>query len=367
MSKKTALVISGGGSKGAFAVGALKYILKEQDVRFDLVAGTSTGALISPFVVGERFHRARRLYLTSVTEDFVIDKELEEDDPIAMDEDEEIEKGFLGLATGDISFYDTTPLENVIDKEMDAEMYGTIQAASTRGVQMFLATVCLQSGKVVFFQTGPAARAPDCTEIIPITSHAMMKKAALASANQPILTPPVTIETAAGRLQYVDGGVREYAPLRAAVDNGAEIIYAIYLSPKTPKAVTQVFKEAIPTQASASGKRQSIIERMLDLFIADVKENDFNVLRGYNEAIRFQQTLARKMVAELNISPEAARRLFEDSHRESRNPYHDKKAITLYEIYPEKSFDVDSLHVDPVKMVAMHDAGYERARELLSA
>ena len=43
---KRALVISGGGSKGAFAVGALKNLIRERNLTFDVVAGTSTGAAI---------------------------------------------------------------------------------------------------------------------------------------------------------------------------------------------------------------------------------------------------------------------------------------------------------------------------------
>src|SRR4030067_1413861 len=49
-SPKTALVISGGGAKGAFAVGVLKYIYKKYRNTgwFAITGGTSTGALISP-------------------------------------------------------------------------------------------------------------------------------------------------------------------------------------------------------------------------------------------------------------------------------------------------------------------------------
>lgn len=46
---RTALIISGGGSKGAFAVGVLKFIFSQRpNIRFDLICGTSTGALIAP-------------------------------------------------------------------------------------------------------------------------------------------------------------------------------------------------------------------------------------------------------------------------------------------------------------------------------
>lgn len=47
---KNALVISGGGSKGAFAVGAIER-LREAGITWDIVVGCSTGALIAPLVV----------------------------------------------------------------------------------------------------------------------------------------------------------------------------------------------------------------------------------------------------------------------------------------------------------------------------
>jgi len=41
----TAFVLSGGGAKGAFQVGVLKYLYKEQGLRPDIICGTSVGAL----------------------------------------------------------------------------------------------------------------------------------------------------------------------------------------------------------------------------------------------------------------------------------------------------------------------------------
>jgi NTE family protein len=49
---RTALVISGGGSKGAFAVGVLRNLF-ERGLAFDLAAGTSTGALILPLAMAQ--------------------------------------------------------------------------------------------------------------------------------------------------------------------------------------------------------------------------------------------------------------------------------------------------------------------------
>lgn len=41
---KKALVISGGGSKGAFAGGIAQYLMEEEQRDYDLFVGTSTGS-----------------------------------------------------------------------------------------------------------------------------------------------------------------------------------------------------------------------------------------------------------------------------------------------------------------------------------
>ena len=47
MEQKKALVISGGGARGAWAVGALRWLVRDKSQVFDLVVGSSTGALMS--------------------------------------------------------------------------------------------------------------------------------------------------------------------------------------------------------------------------------------------------------------------------------------------------------------------------------
>ena len=51
---KKALVISGGGSKGAFAGGVAEYLLKEKKNTYDIFLGTSSGSLmVSHLALGE--------------------------------------------------------------------------------------------------------------------------------------------------------------------------------------------------------------------------------------------------------------------------------------------------------------------------
>ena len=43
-----ALVISGGGSKGAYAGGVAQYLMEVQGKKYDMFLGTSTGSLLIP-------------------------------------------------------------------------------------------------------------------------------------------------------------------------------------------------------------------------------------------------------------------------------------------------------------------------------
>jgi NTE family protein len=59
-----ALVISGGGSKGAFAGGVAEYLLKHSHKNYDLFVGTSTGSLLIPFLAIGDIDRIKKLYTT---------------------------------------------------------------------------------------------------------------------------------------------------------------------------------------------------------------------------------------------------------------------------------------------------------------
>ena len=69
--KKYALVLSGGGFKGAFQVGALQYLLENGirhndgtvmiNPKFDFIAGVSVGALNGSFMAMEDFEGLKKL------------------------------------------------------------------------------------------------------------------------------------------------------------------------------------------------------------------------------------------------------------------------------------------------------------------
>ena len=60
--QKKALVISGGGSKGAFAGGVAQYLLNEQQKKYDIFIGTSTGSLLVSHLALGQTEALKKLY-----------------------------------------------------------------------------------------------------------------------------------------------------------------------------------------------------------------------------------------------------------------------------------------------------------------
>lgn len=59
---KKALVISGGGSKGAFAGGVAKYLIEDKKQEYDLIIGTSTGSLMVVHLTLKKIEELYQLY-----------------------------------------------------------------------------------------------------------------------------------------------------------------------------------------------------------------------------------------------------------------------------------------------------------------
>ena len=67
-----ALVISGGGSKGAFAGGVAQYLIEEQKNNYDMFLGTSTGSLLISQLANNKINRAYEMY-TQVNQHTIFD------------------------------------------------------------------------------------------------------------------------------------------------------------------------------------------------------------------------------------------------------------------------------------------------------
>jgi len=70
---KRALVISGGGSKGAFAGGVAQYLIEKMNIKYDLFLGTSTGSLLISHLALLKIDKIKQIY-TSVTQDAIFSR-----------------------------------------------------------------------------------------------------------------------------------------------------------------------------------------------------------------------------------------------------------------------------------------------------
>jgi predicted patatin/cPLA2 family phospholipase len=65
-----ALVISGGGSKGAFAGGIAQYLMVDAKQQYDLFLGTSTGSLLVSHLAAGELPQIKKAF-TGVTQDAI--------------------------------------------------------------------------------------------------------------------------------------------------------------------------------------------------------------------------------------------------------------------------------------------------------
>lgn len=218
-----ALVISGGGSKGAFAVGVLTRLIQEGQIKYEIIGGTSTGALMATLAYFGKIKELKEIYTSVSTDQLLSQNSMKQ----------AFERG---------CFMDTAGLEKLVNEKITDDIFSRIKYAKL----VYFASVCLDTGAVVYFHLNYMETDGDY-ERHQIYRRSEYIKAIMASSNQPILMPPVRI---LGKY-YVDGGVRENIPIRGALYNGATEIDVISMTPKKiqykfkPDNILSVIKQTI--------------------------------------------------------------------------------------------------------------------------
>jgi len=182
------LAISGGGANGAFGAGFLCGWTKAGTrPEFKLVTGVSTGALIAPaaFLGPDYDERIRQIYTETTTKDIVTFRSV------------------FSWLWGD-SLADTKPLQNLIEANLDEEVFAAIAAEHRRGRRLYIGTTNLDAGRFVIWNMGAIADSGR-PGALGLFRHVM-----LASASIPVAFPPVYFEVQTGGKVYdemhVDGG-----------------------------------------------------------------------------------------------------------------------------------------------------------------
>lgn len=212
-----ALVLSGGGSKGAFQVGVLKRWLIDEAVDYDVLCGVSVGALniagLATCARNDPTHAA-------LTLEWFWKYEIKGTSSIYK---RWFPFGRLH-SLWERSIYDSSPLRKLVHDHIDHEKI----LISNR--KLYVGAVCLDTGEHLFKDESQ----PNFIDWI------------LASASYPIFMSPIEIN---GKL-YSDGGLVNLTPLEHVIGLGATEIDVIMCNdPFAPFPWTSDKKSAIPYQA----------------------------------------------------------------------------------------------------------------------
>lgn len=235
-----ALVLSGGGSKGAYQVGALRVLLGMKQTQYDILCGVSVGAIncahLAMYSLGKE--RDAKLALEALWCDLSTDKVYKRWFP-------------LGRVHGlwKTSFYDSTPLRELLRQRIDVEKVREAKRILRIGA------VSLDTGLYKLFSG-------DVPELLP--------DIVAASAAYPVMLTPTVLD---GQL-FSDGGIRNVTPIGAAIDLGADEIDVVVTAARDPKRTALNKPNAI-----------DIAERTVDIMAEEIIENDISMALMYNRLV----------------------------------------------------------------------------------
>ena len=205
-----ALVISGGGSKGAFAGGVAEYLIKDCCNSYDIFVGCSTGSLLLPHLALDKIDKIKSIY-TSVNQHSIFN--------ICPFKIKKTAKGletkinhFNTLRTflkKSATFGESENLRCLIKNSITVEEFETLQESSKK---IIFTVSNLTDDKTEFIHSS------QCT-------HDEFCDWAWASCN---FTPFMSLFYKNGK-QYADGGFGSYIPILTAIENGATNIDVIIL------------------------------------------------------------------------------------------------------------------------------------------
>lgn len=201
---KRALVLGGGGARGAFQVGMLRSLVVERGLDFQIIRGISVGALNAAFLAqaptqGDSLAALQRQV---VVLERLWRQEIQGNHSVYG----ERAGGLVGLAAGADSLYSLEPLKRLLSKHL------SVTALKQSGRDFRVGTVSLVSGR--YQEWGP-------------DSPKFLDKV-LASASIPVVFP--FVKSTAPRDILVDGGVRNITPLSSAFAAQPDEIYVLLTS-----------------------------------------------------------------------------------------------------------------------------------------
>jgi predicted patatin/cPLA2 family phospholipase len=291
------LVLSGGGSAGAYGAGVLAG-WSETGTRpsFDIVTGISTGALMAPFAfLGSDYdEQLRRVYTETSNGDVYVSR------------------GPFGIWQESLN--DAAPLQARLGEVITEQVLDRIAAEHAKGRRLYVGTTDLDTGQAVTWDMGSIAAGDHANR------HRRFVQILLASAAVPGLFPPVFIEADGGRgaRMHVDGGVKAPILLRDFMLAGKYRTKRVHLIVNNCICLRNIKK---PVDLQFKEITIKSIDEMMRTFLYRALETSYIMTRNAGAQYHLRYIPDEVTLADfLQFDPAVMRELYEIGRAEGRMP-----------------------------------------------
>lgn len=219
------LVISGGGSKGAFAGGIAEYLINDCCSNYEMFVGCSTGSLLLPHLALGKIDKIKGIY-TSVSQDSIFS--------ICPFKIKKTKRGFetkinhfntlRTFLKGSATFGESENLRHLIKQNVTKEEFETL---NNQNKKLIFTVSNLTLDKTEYIHSNQCTYDDFCDW-------------AWISCNY---TPFMSLFTKNG-FQYADGGFGNFIPILYAIENGATDIDVIILESEEPVKMKNTINKA---------------------------------------------------------------------------------------------------------------------------
>lgn len=277
-----ALVLPGGGGRGAYQVGVAK-ALHERGIEFDLAFGTSIGGINATLMAQGNMKRLEDLWCN-----------IRGRDVFSLPSAHQIGRLVLGHKLG---LLDTRPLEDVLRREVDLQKL----KASKMKIGWCTTDLCSLETRLI--------------TIDDIVSTNELIDVLMATSAIPMAFPPRHIQ---GKGLWVDGGLVRNTPVETAIQMGADEVYMVLLHPEKinvcPVNMFEVLVRCLDIVLEASARKEIETAELYNRLIASGSIES----RGRkNVTIRVFQPRKPVNTTLLEIHPERSRRLIKQGYEEA--------------------------------------------------
>lgn len=251
---RTALVLAGGGARGAYQIGVWQ-ALSELKIPFDLITGTSVGALNGALIAQGDKEVAQKMWREIDTGQILSYEGLTLNSQFTMQETiQDIQK--LVISAMNHQGVSTAPLANLIERLLDED-------------------IMYQQPKELYLCTTQLPQLKETIISLKEVSPKEFPKWLLASAS----FFPAMAATEINGAYYVDGGYRNNIPIDVALKAGAtEVIVVDVKGPGVTKAI-KVPHDVALRELTSSWSLGSVL-------LFDGARSDFNIQLGYLETLK---------------------------------------------------------------------------------